>query len=211
MPPVSTLPPENLSTSQGQRRRSKLVIAAIVFCALVCAAVMALVRWWPFTQSAVTQDLREASDNSQVTVRTFREIYFPFPGCILQGVTFHRGRDNSHPLITIDRLTIRGTYLGMLSQRVSRITADGMRVFIPAFGTAQAFHTSPSKITVDEIVANGSAVEFASSDPDKQPLRFDVHEASLKNVGWSGPLTYRVKVHNPEPPGEVSAEGKFGV
>jgi len=42
-------------------------------------------------------------------------------------------------------------------------------------------------------------VEFASKDPDNKPLRFDVHEALLRNVGMGSPLTYRVKVHNPQP------------
>ena len=101
--------------------------------------------------------------------------------------------------------------LVFLSQRVSRITAEGMRIFIPPFGTGEAFHTTPSRITIDEIVANGAAIEFAYHDPGRSPLRFDVHEAFLRNVGWSGPLTYQVKVRNPEPPGEVIAEGNFGV
>ena len=86
-----------------------------------------------------------------------------------------------------------------------------MRVFIPAPGTGQPLHTQPSTITVGEIVANGATVEFALRERDKPPLRFDVHEASIRDVGWGGPLTYRVKVHNPEPPGEVTATGKFGV
>jgi hypothetical protein len=30
-------------------------------------------------------------------------------------------------------------------------------------------------------------------------------------VGWKGPLTYHLKVRNPEPPGEVTTSGKFGV
>jgi len=47
--------------------------------------------------------------------------------------------------------------------------------------------------------------------PDKPPFRFDFHEVSLRDVGWKGPLAYRVKVHNPEPPGMITAEGKFGV
>jgi hypothetical protein len=30
-------------------------------------------------------------------------------------------------------------------------------------------------------------------------------------VSWSGPLQYKVAIHNPLPPGEIRAEGKFGV
>lgn len=144
-------------------------------------------------------------------VRAFHRTNFPFPGCILEGVVFYHGSGVGKPLITIEKVTIRGTYLGLLSKRVSRITAESMRVFIPAFGTGEAFHTTPSKITIDEIVANGASVEFASRNADKQPLLFDVHEASLRDVGWKGPLTYHLKVRNPEPPGEVTTSGKFGV
>ncbi len=176
--------------------------------AVLCVVALALCRR-AFGQAAVLQDLREASD-SQVEVRAFHQTYFPFPGCILEGVVFRHGPPQAKPLITIEKITIRGSYLSLLSTRVDRITADGMRVSIPAFGTGEAFHTTPSKITIGVLFANGAAIEFASHDPNKQPLRFDVHEATLRDVGGRGPLSYRVKVHNPEPPGEVSVEGRFG-
>jgi AsmA-like C-terminal region len=206
----STSPPQTHSAIHGRGSGNrKLLIAAVGLGLIFCALALALSHWWPFRQPAIIQNLSEAGD-SQVTARSFRETYFP-PGCVLEGVAFRRGTD-AKPLITIDRLTIVGSYHGLISQSVNRLTADGMHVFIPAFGTAsQAFHTSPSKITINEIVANGSTIEFASSDPAKEPLRFDVREASLKNVGWNGPLAYQVRVHNPEPPGEVTAQGKFGV
>ena len=156
------------------------------------------------------QDLQEASD-SRVEVRAFHQTVFPFPGCVLDGVVFRHGPPQAKPLITFDRVTIRGSYLGVLSTRVSRITAEGTRVFIPAFGTGEPFHTTPSKIKVDEIIANGAAVEFAFHNPEKQALRFDIREATLRNVGGQRPIIYRMKVHNPEPPGEISVEGKFGV
>ena len=166
-----------------------LALILILAAATLCVAVLLWSRLWPFAEAPVLQNLREASD-SQVQVRTFHRRYFPFPGCILEGVVFYHGSGVGKPLITIEKLTIRGTYLGLLSKRVSRITAESMRVFIPAFGTGEAFHTTPSKTTIDEIVANGASVEFASRNADKQPLRFDVHEASLRDVGWKGPLTW---------------------
>jgi hypothetical protein len=174
------------------------------------AIALGMIRWWPFTQTAVSQDLREAAD-SELTVRNFRQVYFPSPGCVLEGVVFHRGEVKLSPLITIERLTVRGSYLGILLHRVSRITAEGMHVSIPPFGTGKPLHTQRSNITIDELVADGATIEFVHEDSAKKPLSFDIHEASLKNIGWSGPLSYRIRVHNPEPPGEVSAEGKFGV
>jgi hypothetical protein len=85
-----------------------------------------------------------------------------------------------------------------------------MPVFIPPLGSGETFHATPSKITIDEIVANG-AVEFALRKPDKQPLRFAIHQVLLRDVGWKGALSYRVRVRNPEPPGEITASGNVGV
>ncbi len=188
--------------------KSKWLVAVLVsICLLIGIAALAVVHYWPFSKSAILQNLRSASD-SDVSVRAFRETYFPFPGCVLEGLVFHHGNSQ---LITIDRLTIRATYTGLLAQKVSNMTADGMHIVIPPFGTSQTFQTHRSPITIDEIVANNSTLEFMRSDPREKPLHFNIHEASLKDVGWKSPLTYRVKISNPEPPGEITASGKFGV
>jgi hypothetical protein len=212
MPFSTTIPPTSLSgRKRGARHFSgKLIQIAILALAVLCVIVLVWSRYWPFAEARVLQNLRETSD-SQLKVRTFHKTFFPFPGCILEGVVFNHGPNEANPLITIEKLTIQGSYLGLLAHHLSRINAEGMRVLIPPFGTGGSFQTSQSKIVIDEIVANGTSLEFASGNPGKQGLRFDIQEASLRNVGWSGPLTYRVKVHNPEPPGEVIAAGKFGV
>ena len=211
--PLATATPANAAQMRSGRRRrlGKLaILAVIVAAAALCAFALLLSRKWPFAQAAVLQNLQEASD-SQVQFRTFRETFFPSPGCIVEGLVFHHEPGEAKPLITIRKLTIQGSYVGLLSRRVSRIIAEGMLVSIPPFDTHSKFHTTPSKITIAEIVANGSAVEFGSSDPGNKPLRFDIHEALLQDVGWKGPLTYHVNVHNPKPPGDVIAQGEFGL
>lgn len=212
--PVATATPPQSSESRHLRRGGRLGKYLVVVGVLVCVAIGAIAftvsRKWPFAQAQVLQDLQEASD-SHVQVRSFHQTYFPSPGCIIEGLVFHHEPGEAKPLITIDKLTIQGSYLGLLALRVSRVTAEGMLVSIPPFDTHSKFHTTQSKITIAEIVANGSAVEFAADSPNKKALRFDIHQALFQNVGWAGPMTYRLRVHNPEPPGEVAAEGKFGV
>jgi hypothetical protein len=179
--------------------------------ATTCAILLFLgIRTWPFEQKSVIDNLQEASD-SRVQARAFRHKYFPYPGCELDGVVFTRGAGPGKPLIEIKKLTIQATYAGILVRHLSHITAEGLQLTIPPYGSAPPFHTTRSTITIGEIVANGATVEFARHDPDKQPLRFDIHEASLHDVGWKDPFTYRVKMHNPEPPGEIAAQGKFGI
>jgi limonene-1,2-epoxide hydrolase len=194
----------------GALFRRKAKIAVVVAATLICLAILLWSRSWPFAHGPVMQDLADASD-SIVTSRSFRRTYFPFPGCVIEGLIFRHGSTANAPLITIDKLIVRGSYFGILTHHVSRITAEGTRVMIPPFGSGESFQTQHSKIVVDEVIADGAVVEFATRNQQKGPLRFDVREARLRNVGWSGPLHYRLKLHNPEPPGELTVSGEFGL
>jgi hypothetical protein len=211
--PISA-PPVNASTTTHPPSRTpqRRLIVLIVFIGVVgVVALLAAVAWnriWPFTESAVVQDLAEASD-STVTIRSSRRTYFPVPGCILEGVEFHHG-PKDWPLITIDKLTIEGSYLGILTKHVPLIKAEGGRVSVPPFGSGTTFSSQHSNLVVDELVANGAVVEFAMDDAQKRPLRFDVYDAVLHGVRWGTPLEYELKLHNPQPPGELTVRGKFG-
>ena len=191
----------------GGLRLRKTIVAIIVMAAAVILAVVFAGKLWPFSMTSVLTDLAEASD-SQVTAHGFHSTYFP-PGAVLEGVEFRHGARRFR-LITIEKLTIRGTYPGILTGHVARTVAEGARVFVPAFGSNMIFRSKHSKTVVDEIVANGASIEFESDSPQKQGLRFDLHEALLTGVAWGSPIHYRLKFHNPEPPGEISVKGQFG-
>lgn len=203
-PPQS--PIEEKKTT-GKTRGWGLVVLVVAFVVL-CAGGLSSRYWWPFRQEAVIQDLHETTD-SDVHVRAFRETFFP-PGCVLEGVNFLHG-SGAKPLITVERLTVEGSYLGIVLRRVNRVTAQGMQVFIPPFGTEQRFHITRSSVTVREFDANGATLEFASKKMGANPLRFDLHEASFRNVAWNAPLGYHLRLHNPNPPGEITANGQFGM
>ncbi len=207
---ASTTVPSSAKVSHGPRL--SLVKWALILAAAVVAVGFAAtfcVGAWAFRQARVLEELREVSD-SQVQAAGFHRTYFPGPGCILENVTFVHGPNTTQPLITIERLTVQSTYFGILRRHIDLMNAAGMRVQIPPFETLQPFHSEPSTLTVNELVANGASIEFESGDRENPPLRFDIHEASLDNLAPGQPITYRVKVHNPEPPGEVTATGKFG-
>ncbi len=118
---------------------------AVAVGAALCVVLLLWAELWPFQRKPVVQDLEKASD-SKLSLRAFHRTYFPFPGCVLEGLEFNHGSNTSKPLITIERLTIRGSYLGIFSQRLTRVTAENMHIFIPAFGSGETFHTAPSKI-----------------------------------------------------------------
>ena len=188
--------------------RKALLILALVAVAMLCVAAVLCWKYWPFSQKAVQEDLAEAADSS-VTIRSYHPTYFLSPGCILEGIEFRHGA-NQFRLITIDKLVIEGSYSGILTRHVPRITAVGAHIFIPPFGAHTKFQSQHSALVVDELVANGTKVEFLSGEQPKHRLLFDVHEAVLRSVRWGSPIRYQLKFHNPDPPGEISTEGNFG-
>src|SRR5215471_5233586 len=195
------------TTQQPNKRkwRKPASFAAIAAVFLLCIGTILGVKYWPFSEASVIKNLAETAD-STVTARSYHPTYFP-PGCILEGVEFRHDR---FKLITVDRLVVEGSYAGILRRHIPRIIAEGTRVFIPPLGSNVQFHSQHSNLVVDELIANGSVVELMSDDLRKVSLRFDVHDAVLNSVRWGKPITYRLKFHNPNPPGELAVSGKFG-
>ncbi len=196
---------------EPKRRVRRITLAILISVSIaIVIAVFLFIHYWPFEESRVLEDLRQASGDSRIELRAFHKTYFP-PGCVLEGATFSRGSDKAKPLIAVEKLTITSSYHGILASHIQRIEADGMKVLIPAFGTSQPFETHRSKITVGEITAKDAILEFAGKGQEKAPLRFDIHQISLRDVGWKSPAKYQLQMRISEPPAEISASGKFGV
>jgi hypothetical protein len=193
--------------SSPRLSRGKAILLIVIAVVILLVLPLLYVKLWPFSQQSVIEDLAEAT-GSTVTVQHYQPTYFP-PGCVLDGVQFHHGQDH-FKLIEAEKIIIQGSYTGILRRHVPRITVVAAHVSIPAFGSNISFDTQHSSIVVDELIANGSFIEFEEKNPRKTPFRFNVHEASFHNVEWGKPIEYHLKLHNPNPPGEISASGKFG-
>src|SRR5690348_13832317 len=99
-----------------QRPPKKTVTIGVIVLFVVFAALIALgAIYWPFNRAAVLKDLAEASLTS-VDAGSFRRIYFPHPGCVLQHVTFrHNSKAGTPPLITVETLRIEGSFTGLFT------------------------------------------------------------------------------------------------
>ena len=161
---------------------------------------------WAFSRNAVAADLAK-STSGDVPFRSFRNLYFPHPGCVAEGITIQRKGSENPPLIAIAKLTIKGTTLGIFSKRVSLMQAEGLQV-TPS-GAGWPVNVSKSNIVIDRLVANNAALQIVHGDKNR-PLSFSVHHFELENVGGNGPMPFRVEVMNPLPPGEISVSGKLG-
>jgi hypothetical protein len=154
---------------------------------------------WPFTRQAVTVALQDRFART-VEIRNFRSTYFP-PGFIAEGVSFlHREHKNLPPLITVQRLTLQGSYAGLFSveKRVGHVQVVGLHVLVPPKSTNGKSHSvmpltdsnSKNSVGIDEIQADGVVLEFMSSQRGKEPFKLEVQRLTLDHVGEGGPISF---------------------
>jgi AsmA-like C-terminal region len=186
--------------------------AAAVF--MVVGGIV-LATFWPFTSPKVIAALEEEWPG-KITVQSSHSIYFPHPGCVLEGMEFRRGNDPAvAPVVAIQKVTVAANYHDLFLRPgfVSRIMLEGLKVAVPAqqaeaAAPSQQGKSKLSKTRVGEIYTKDALLEIGREKDS--PLRFDVHELVLNSVTGSGPMKYRLAMHNPQPPGEIHAQGEFG-
>jgi hypothetical protein len=183
---------------------------------IIGSLIVLLASRWPFTQRAVITALQERF-SSTVEFKSFRGTYLT-PGCVAEGITFHLNNDRSAPpLATVDKLTIQGGYMGLFTspKRIGRVKVEGLRVLVPSRSerkneVPQTGPATESTLIIGEINADGAVVQFASDTNPTEPLQFNIRQLSLDAVADDQPMSFHAMLLNPDPPGEVRADGQFG-
>src|SRR5581483_6878486 len=200
--------PYIVHSSPRPKRRLWLFIAVIVAAVVLVAGIALFAKHWPFTREAVTRDLEQAT-SANVEIRNFRQTFFP-PGAVAEGLTVRRGQ-RTPPLITLQRLTIRSSYPGMLRHRVSLLKAEGMHVII---GLGQSLRgksdSGNSKTVIEQFQADEAVLDFIHADAPGRPARFAIHQLRMDDLGSHGAMKFEVALTNPNPKGEVRASGRLG-
>jgi hypothetical protein len=196
------------SSSHKMRKLMALAGTAVLVISLI--AIVVLASRWPFSRRAVLREL-EAASLTKVDIGTYQGTYFPYPGCVLEHVTFqHNPRLGTPPLITVEKLRIEGTFSGLFRRQVRSVRAEGMRLLIPPPGGGDRFEAPKrSSFTIDELIADGAVLEVARQS-NQPPLKFAFRSFALHDVGSNGPASFQAKFSNPEPPGEIVTNGTFG-
>ncbi len=187
-----------------------LKLAALSLLGLGLIGIVLLAVFWPFRLDRITKELADESD-SKVTAGSFHATYFPYPGCVLEQVIFqHNPKGGTPPLITVKRITIRGTFGGIFARHLKLVLVEGMHILVPPLGSEHFETPRRSSVVVDDLVADGAVLEVASRQADSPPLRFAFHGFTISDVGSDAPAAFRATLSNPEPPGEITTAGKFG-
>lgn len=211
--------PQKSSPKRFLARRWWL-IAALILIGLLLIDIALLLFNWPFTEQAVIDVLQERSVRS-VTINRFYKTYWP-PGCVAESISFlHRKHKNKPPLITIQKLVIKGNYAGLLtiSRNLSKVVVVGMHVTVPppepnggpnpVMPLTESKKAGPSMV-IGTVVADGTILDFLPSEPGNKPFRLMIDKLALNGVGNNKPLSYRTVISNTVPPGKIRSSGVFG-
>lgn len=191
-------------------RRVLWIIAACVLCAVLIGSIL-LATHWPFTQAAFTKRL-EQDAQGHVAMTSFRETYFPHPGCIAEGVTIER--DASSPRLTIRRLTVAGSYIGLLAQYIPRVVAEGAVLNIPQGSLGELFADRapgqhPTNTKIGEINADGAQI-VVQTPQGGSPLNFQFPKLLLNSVASDSAIRFDAALAFPLPHGDVTLRGSIG-
>jgi hypothetical protein len=198
--------------------RRRILVAASVIAIGILGVAIVLSLNWPFTQAAVTKALQDRFARD-VKIRNFHKTFFP-PGCVAQGVEFlHRRRKDLPPLITVQQLTIRASYSGLLRihQTVNDIDVEGLHVLIPPKaqeGTKQVLpltnSTTGKNVDIGEIATDNAVLEFMPKELGQEHFVLRIDHLSLDDVSQTNPVTFHVRFKNTQPPGEIISDGQLG-
>lgn len=186
-----------------------MVFIAVGLLAALAIVMIAFTIAWPFTRDKVVRDLQEAT-GSKMSIGKFHYTYFP-PGCVAENVTVVPADGTKGAVLKIARLTISSSYHKLLAKRIKMMIA-GADFTLPALGGQPfPFHLSAkSKATIEEIGATDSVLEFTRQQNGNKPLRFEIHQLTVKHPAKGAPLHIDAKLRIPEPQGELELSGKFG-
>lgn len=215
MPLQTSDQPVRRRTAPGAQPRPKrgkaaaIVIVSVL--GLLCVGVILAILKWPFTQSAFRKSLEQDSQ-ARVSFGSFHQSYFPHPGCVAEQVVIER--DASSPRLTVRRVELVGSYIGLLAHYVPKVIAQGAVLNVPAGGLKQLFADRtpgqrPTGTKIGELAADDAKIVVQTSEP-KTPLAFQFHKLRLESVSRDAAVRFNAFVGLPDPQGDLTLQGSIG-
>jgi hypothetical protein len=127
-----------------------------------------------------------------------------------------KDREEAPPFLNIRKFTVELTLGGLwaVPPQISRLDLDQMIIQIPPRRSEASDPSSDRQDTpvfvIGELHADGATLMIHSKNPEKDPLRFDLHELRLTAVGPREPMNFEALLDNPKPPGLIKTRGAFG-
>lgn len=172
----------------------------------------------------VVDILRERFD-SEVEIRELRVLIFPQVYVAASGVVLrYEGRTDIPPFLVADEMTVTARLQSLFEtpRKITSVRMSGLQIHVPPRAhrsqeSTQAQSSSPSSkrgltlsVAIDKITAQDAILVMLSSDPNKVPLEFDIHDLELDDAGTGHAAHFRALLRNPKPVGDIETLGIFG-
>ncbi len=122
--------------------------------------------------------------------------------------------DPMHPMLRVNHVELRMSLLQALLGRVSiaDATARGIQVELPPTGTGPATsgHTPTTAVHLARLTLEDAHVTFATGDPTRAGLRFDIPHAELSGLDRGIPFLFQAVVDTGAPIGSFATSGTMG-
>jgi hypothetical protein len=205
---------------RGVPRKHWYVLAGGVAVLLIAVVIGWLVNeHWPYRYKNI-KPMLENVFASHVTIGKYHRIYFPNPGFVADDVTLKRNTaPNLPPVGSIDHVRVEGRWIDLLlfRHRVKRVEADGLHVVIPPVGSEANREDFPPgsagdftgpKAAVGELDIYNALLDIMRTDGRR--YSFPIYRLVLGNVQQGRAVTFRLKMRNAIPGGDIQAHGSLG-
>lgn len=125
--------------------------------------------------------------------------------------------------LKVDHFRFRTTFKGLLHEptQIGRIEVDGMVLDLPPGPQrGELFRNNKGQLepksqmklafTAEEIDCSNVKLILETSNPNKDPMVFDIQSLKLTNVDREAQMRYDAQLTNPKPKGDIHATGNFG-
>lgn len=203
-------------------RKSIWITIALILAAIVGAIAGIVVYRWqqPKVRERIETILSERL-GSRVELRDLSVKLGPVVRVSGGGlVLHHREHTNVPPMIRIERFDIDASVFTVLRRpyRVEAVHIEGLHIFIPPRRGEKreddqkdpSRFGGPSPVVIGRITSENALLEIASSKPDREPKRFEIHDLELTDFAFDRSVPFDAHLTNPVPKGTIRARGAFG-
>lgn len=216
---LEKLPGERWSWRGVPRRHWYALAGGVAVLLIVGVAAWLVNGHWPYRYRNV-KPMLENVFASQITFGQYHRIYFPNPGFVADKVTLRRNTALGLPPVgSIDHVRVEGRWIDLilLRRRVKRVEADGLHVVIPPVGSEANHQDFPlgsardftgPETAVGELDIYNALLDIMRTDGSR--YSFPVFRLVLGNVQQGRRVTFRLKMQNAIPSGDIQAHGSLG-
>jgi hypothetical protein len=140
----------------------------------------------------------------------------------------YQGRRDIPPMFVLERFSFEVDMGTLFEDKkiVDLVTIDGMQVHIPPKGERPSLPVTEDSATpgsepqseggpetnvlIQQIRLNDSVLTILPRNPDKIPLKFELHSVLLESAGTDVAMRYDAELTNAKPPGQIHSTGTFG-